>query len=154
MSRMRSVRMAGPSTTRPPSGACGSTGCPSKATTSGRWSLNSSPKMRAGAALMRRRRIRSPDCTAKRSGTRPLIVTVLPIRPRNAHFHAVSKAASDRSVVVQTEIAEDPDDVAIDRQGLRLLDDQCAHQAAPDLLGAVRMRVVPEGAGIGRRELV
>jgi hypothetical protein len=58
---------------------------------------------------------------------------------RHAHFHAIAKAARDRSVVIQAKVAKDPDDIPIDRRGLGLLGDQCAHQAPPDLLGAVRM---------------
>ena len=34
---------------------------------------------------------------------------------RHAHFHAVAKAARDRSVVIQAKVAEDPDDITIHR---------------------------------------
>ncbi len=73
---------------------------------------------------------------------------------RHADFHRVVEATRDGGVVLQAKVAEHPDDIAIDRQGLGLIDDQRAHQAPPDLLGAVRMRVVPVGAGIRHGELI
>src|SRR5215831_5987549 len=151
---MKSVRIAGPSNTRPHSGACGSTGWPSKATTSGRCSLNSSPKIRADAALMRRRRMRSPALTAKRSGARPLIVTVLPSRPDMLISMRLPKppameASSSKRKSPRTQTTS------------RSTGSGCGSpminapiRPPPDLLGAMRMGVVPEGAGIRHGELV
>jgi hypothetical protein len=98
--------------------------------------------------------MRSLDRTVKAVGNAAIDRHRVADASRHAHFHAVAKAAGDRSIVIQAKITEDPDDVAIDTGGLRLFDDQRAHQAAPYLLGAVRMRVVPVSAGIRDRKLV
>ena len=74
--------------------------------------------------------------------------------PRHADFHRVVEAARDRAIRLDPPVAQHPHDVAVDRYRLRLFDDEGAHQAASDLLGAVRMRVVPIGARIGHREFV
>ena len=85
---------------------------------------------------------------------RPLTVTVLPTRPLWLAVHEVAEVVADLSVRQQAPVIEHPGDVAVDLDRLALLDDQRAVEAAPDLLEAALMRVVPVGAGIGDVELV
>ena len=59
-----------------------------------------------------------------------------------------------RTGAVKRKTKETDVEVAVDLDGLKLLDDQHAGHTAAGLLQAVGMRMVPEGAGIGRRELV
>src|SRR6266852_683021 len=58
------------------------------------------------------------------------------------------------SIAPQPPIAQYPHHVAVDRQRVWLLDNESAGKAAAYLLGAMRMRVIPIGAGIRYRELV
>ena len=64
------------------------------------------------------------------------------------------KPEAIRPFVVEPPILDEPEKVAIDGDRLAFLDDQCAGKPAPKLLQRVGVRVIPEGAGIGRRELV
>ena len=73
---------------------------------------------------------------------------------RHPGFHHVAEAGRDLALFVDAPVRQHPEHVAVDGDGLRLLDDQRAGEPAAELLQAVGMRVVPEGAGIGRRELV
>ena len=81
MSTMRSARIAGPSTTRPPSGACGATGCPSSAITTGSMprEIEAEDAGVGGVDQPQADALALPD--RETSGTRPLMVTVLPTRP-------------------------------------------------------------------------
>src|SRR6185437_5476405 len=56
---------------------------------------------------------------------------------RHGHFHRIVEAAGDRRIGLQPEIAEHPDEVAIDRERGVLLDDERAVESAADLLAAV-----------------
>ncbi len=78
----------------------------------------------------------------------------IPDPSRHAHFHRAVEAAGNRGVLFETPVPQDPDDVAVDSQRLRLFDDEGAYQAAPDLFGAVGVRVIPIGARIGDGEFV
>ena len=73
---------------------------------------------------------------------------------RHPRFHPVAEAACNPSIAVESPIFDKPQQVAIDGDRLTLLDDQSASKAAPNLLQRVGMWVIPEGASIGRRELV
>src|SRR5258707_1120726 len=73
---------------------------------------------------------------------------------RHPRFHAIAEAGGDPSVIVEPPILNDPQEVAIDRDQLTFLDDQSAGQTASKLLQRVGVRVIPEGARIGRRELI
>src|SRR5258708_23155740 len=74
--------------------------------------------------------------------------------PRHAHFHRIVETAGDRRVLLESPVAQYPDDVSIDLQRTGLFDDKGAHQTAPDLLAAVVVRVIPVGAGVRGREFV
>jgi hypothetical protein len=69
-------------------------------------------------------------------------------------FHGIAEAGRDLGCGRQSPIRQHPDNVAIDRDRLGLFDDQRAGHPAPGLLQAIGVRVVPEGPGIGRGELV
>ena len=66
----------------------------------------------------------------------------------------IAEAALDGARVRQPPVVEYQHDIAVDVDGGALLDDQCAEQPARHLLGRQKVRMVPEGAGIGRREAV
>jgi len=72
----------------------------------------------------------------------------------HGRFHAVAEARSDPAVRGQTPVRHHPDEIAINDDGRGFLDDERAGQAAAELLEAVGMRVVPERAGVRRREFV
>ena len=72
----------------------------------------------------------------------------------HAHFHRIVEILGNRPIAPQPPIAQYPHHVAVDRQRVWLLDNESAGKAAAHLLGAVRMRVIPIGAGIRHRELV
>ena len=71
-----------------------------------------------------------------------------------AAVHEVAEVVADLGVRQQAPVVEHPGDVAVDLDRLPLLDDQRAVEAAPDLLEAALVRVVPVGAGVGDVELV
>ena len=71
-----------------------------------------------------------------------------------ARIHEVAEVVADLGVRQQAPVVEHPGHVAVDLDRLPLLDDQRPVQAAPDLLEAALMRVVPVGAGVGDVELV
>src|SRR5258708_38935529 len=62
---------------------------------------------------------------------------------RHAHFHRIVETAGDRRVLLESPVAQYPDDVSIDLQRIGLFDAKVAHQTAPDLLAAVVVRVIP-----------
>jgi hypothetical protein len=66
----------------------------------------------------------------------------------------ISKVGMNGRVLLQAPIVQHPNDLAIDARRLRLLDDQCAIESAADLPGAVRVRVIPEGACVGAVEFI
>ena len=146
--------MAGPRTTRPPAGSCGATGWPSSAITVGRWSWNSSPKMRALAALISRSRIRSPARTGEGLGDAAVDRDGVADPAVVARVMQVAEVVADLGVRQQTPVVEHPGHVAVDLDRLALLDDQRPVEAAADLLEAALVRVVPVGAGVGDVELV
>src|SRR6516225_6325336 len=75
--------------------------------------------------------------------------------PRHPGFHAAAEAARDPSLIVETPILDEPQQITVDaRNRLEFLDDQCAGQTASKLLQRVGVRVIPERAGVGRGELV
>ncbi len=69
-------------------------------------------------------------------------------------FHGVAEAAGDLPMRPQPPIGQDPEEVAIHRRRIRLLDDQSAGEPTSLLLQAVGVRVIPEGSSIRWRELV
>ena len=69
-------------------------------------------------------------------------------------FHAVAKTRSDPAFLVETPILDEPQEIAVDSDPLTFFDDQCAGKSTPKLLQRIGVWVVPEGAGVGRRELV
>ena len=74
---------------------------------------------------------------------------------RHAGFHGIAETAGDSALVVEPPILDEPQQITVDaRDRLEFLDDQCAGQTASKLLQRVRVRVIPERAGIGRGELV
>lgn len=85
---------------------------------------------------------------------RPLIVTVLPIRPPHGDFHQVAEIVDDRCVARQSPIAQHPDQISVHGKWLDFLDNQRSRKTSTDLLRAVVMRVVPIRAGIRHIELV
>src|SRR5262245_33430592 len=72
MSTNRSMRLPGPSRTRPSRASDGSAGWPSIAITQGAWPSSRSANTRAALALISRRRTRSPLLTAKSGRSDPL----------------------------------------------------------------------------------
>ena len=86
--------------------------------------------------------------------TAPFTVTVLPMRPAWLASIALTKSPVMRRLAIESPIRKHPDQVAVDRRRIALLDDQRAVESAPDLLGAAEMRVVPEGAGVRQIEFV
>ena len=110
--------------------------------------------MRALAALISRRRMRSPFLTAKpirhaavdghRIADAPIVVDVVP----------VAEILADFTRFGQPPVAEHPGHVAVDADRFRLLDDQRAIKPAADLLETALVRVIPEGAGVDRVEFV
>ena len=71
-----------------------------------------------------------------------------------ARVHEAAEIAADLGIGQEAPVVEHPGDVAVDPDRLPLLDDQRAVQAAPDLLEAALVRVVPVGPGIGQVERV
>src|ERR1700730_485313 len=121
--------------------------------TMGRCPSNRRLTIRASAALTIRSRNRSPAFRDPWSGTRPLIVTVWPTA-RHARFHPVAEAGCNPSIVVEPPVLDHPQQVAIDPERLAFLDNQCTGKPTSKLLQRVGVWVIPEGASIGRRELV
>src|SRR5262249_14515224 len=74
--------------------------------------------------------------------------------PGHRRFHRVTKSGRDLRIRCQTPVRQHPDKVAVTRNRSRLLDDEHARQAAPELPQAVSMRVIPEGPRVGRRESI
>src|SRR6266436_3244865 len=50
---------------------------------------------------------------------------------RHARFHAITDAGSDPSVVIEPPVLDHPRQVAIDRDRLAFLDNQCAGKPGP-----------------------
>ena len=71
-----------------------------------------------------------------------------------ACVHEAAEVVADLGVGQQAPVVEHPGHVAVDLDRLALLDDQRPVEAAPDLLVAALVRVVPVGAGIGDVERV
>src|SRR6516225_3689049 len=69
-------------------------------------------------------------------------------------FHTVAETGSDASTVVQPPILDEPQEIAVNSNRFAFLYNECPRQPAPQLLQRVGVGVVPEGARIGRRELV
>ena len=69
-------------------------------------------------------------------------------------FHPVAEAGRDLPVRCESPVGEHPQNVAIDRHRLGLVDDQDAAEPATELLQAVDVRVIPECAGVRRRKCV
>jgi len=69
---------------------------------------------------------------------------------------AIHQAAELRhlSALVDAQIVEDEDLFAVERELVCRADDQRSVETLLQLLGLVQMRVIPERAGIGRREAV
>src|SRR5215831_4639657 len=110
--------------------------------------------IRASAALIRRRRTRSPARTGDSVEILPLIVTVLPTRPAIAASMLLPKPGAICASGVKRPVGQHPDHVAIYRDGLRLFHDQGARHAAPELLKTVGMRMIPECSRVRWSELV
>lgn len=72
----------------------------------------------------------------------------------HGRFHGVAKAGRDLRLRRQAPVGEQPENVTVNGDRRSFLDDQRAGQTATELLQAGDMRVIPERAGIGRRELV
>ena len=70
------------------------------------------------------------------------------------HVAEIEKVLDDPRLPVQAPVVEQPDELAIHRRRVRFVHDQHPVQAAVDLLRRRQVRVVPVGAGIGRREPV
>src|SRR3546814_11419516 len=66
----------------------------------------------------------------------------------------IAEVVDDLGVLPKTPVAEHPDDVAVHRNRLALIDDQRTVEAAPGLLEAALVRVIPVSPGIGHLELV
>ena len=74
---------------------------------------------------------------------------------RHPRFHAIAETSCDLSIIVEAPIRDEPGQIAVgNRDRVAFLDDQRARQPAPELLQTIGVRVIPEGAGIGRREFV
>jgi hypothetical protein len=71
-----------------------------------------------------------------------------------AAVHEAAEVVADLGVWQQTPVVQHPRDVPVDLDRLALLDDQRPIQAAPDLLEAALVRVVPVSPGVGDVELV
>ena len=84
----------------------------------------------------------------------PFNVTVLPTRPDMPASIMLPKPDAIWPSDVDPPVRQHPKDVAIDRHGFGFVDDQRAGKPATQLLQAVGVRVVPEGPGVWRRELV
>ncbi|MCY1305592.1 hypothetical protein D9M70_554070 [compost metagenome] len=69
-------------------------------------------------------------------------------------FHPVAESGGDAAVLDQPPVGKHPDKVAVDGDGFAFLHDHRSGEAAAELLEAVGVRVIPEGSGIRRRELV
>jgi hypothetical protein len=61
-------------------------------------------------------------------------------------FHRVAEAAGDLPLPCEPPVRQEPKHLAIDRDGLALLDNQCPGEAAAELLQTVGVRVIPERA--------
>ncbi len=73
---------------------------------------------------------------------------------RHRRIHRIAEAGGNLCIRREPPVGQQPQNVAIDWDGFRLLDNQCAAHSPPELLQAVGVRVVPERAGVGRRELI
>ena len=69
-------------------------------------------------------------------------------------FHHVAETRCNLRIRRQSPIGEHPQHIAIDRDRYCFFDDQRACETTPQLLQAVRVRVIPERSGVGRRERV
>ena len=70
------------------------------------------------------------------------------------HVVEVVEIVADLRIAEQSPVTDHPNEIAIDLDRSRLLDDQRPAEAPAHLYGAVLVRVVPVGAGIGYVELV
>src|SRR5260370_509228 len=76
------------------------------------------------------------------------------LRGRRTGASRACARAGDLPVALQPPVHDRPDKLAVHLHGRALLDDQRTGHSPAELLQAVGMRVVPERAGIGRREFV
>src|SRR5262245_12369737 len=133
MSTNRSMRLPGPSRTRPSRASDGSAGWPSIAITQGAWPSSRSANTRGAG-------IDQPQAHAFAASHREIGAQRSVDQRHGARVRGIASRADDEH------------EIPIDSNGLRFLDDQRAMQPLIDLGGDAG--VVPERAGIGRAEAV
>src|SRR5688572_18423705 len=71
-----------------------------------------------------------------------------------ARVHRAREIGPDLRVAIEPPVGEHPDEIALERRRIALLDDQRTGQAAAELLAVTEVRVIPVRTGIGQIELV